>query len=359
MWTNSDRAMAQITIELLPGEARASRGMRAGGNAPAGISFARGRGDVRARRRRHRGGGCGPGQRGGCGGSRPRLGCRAGRDLRLGRGARVAAGARFGGRAGLAVRTLAARGISRRGLRSGCVGVPGFGDVAPLRWRRGVSAAVASAQARGHAGRRSRRAWRGAARCVACRRTGSGGCGSFGAAGRRGTVRGIRARYGCSRWPIVSNPHAAVMGRSPCVLHLRPPRCLRGPRPVRPPRRFRQAGVATLDRRGEEIDAVDGDPDACLGAMRRQVGQALPQRQALEADEVVADHRRGGLGDVFLQQPAQAPVVLHAVLEFRVLAVRRLEIGQRRKQLGVIVAHRAARSPRPPRAAAAGSTRSL
>ena len=41
--------------------------------------------------------------------------------------------------------------------------------------------------------------------------------------------------------------------------------------------------------------------------------------------------------DLFLQQPAQAPVVLHPVLEFGVLRVGRLEVGHGGEQLGVAV----------------------
>ena len=81
------------------------------------------------------------------------------------------------------------------------------------------------------------------------------------------------------------------------------------------------------------------------GGSAGRSGSRTTSGSGVEADEVVADHRRCRLGDPLLQQPAQAPVVLHAVLEFGVARVGRLEVGQRGEELGVVVARTAASSP--------------
>ena len=50
------------------------------------------------------------------------------------------------------------------------------------------------------------------------------------------------------------------------------------------------------------------------------------------------------LGDALLQQPPQAPVVLHPVLELGVARVRRLEVDERRVELGVVLGVRRLRA---------------
>ena len=76
---------------------------------------------------------------------------------------------------------------------------------------------------------------------------------------------------------------------------------------------------------------------AVSGAFPGRSATRAHERHALAAHEVVADDSTDELGDAFLQQPAQAPVVLHPLLELGVLAVGRLEVGQRGKKLGVVV----------------------
>ena len=103
-------------------------------------------------------------------------------------------------------------------------------------------------------------------------------------------------------------------------------------RPRRHPRR------AALERRGEEVDAADrrrarACPAAASagrpGARRAAGGRSAPGCRGSPCAVVSCD--------AFLQQPAQAPVVLHPVLELGVLRVGRLEVGQRGEELRVVV----------------------
>src|SRR5665213_2433073 len=106
---------------------------------------------------------------------------------------------------------------------------------------------------------------------------------------------------------------------------------------VRGRRRLHCSEKTTFERRGDEIDAPDADAYPRVRGLRRQVGKARPQRDALEAHEGVAHHARRGFDDFFLQQPAQAPVMLHPLQELRVLAVRGLEVRECCEQLGTVV----------------------
>src|SRR6266536_2866191 len=80
-----------------------------------------------------------------------------------------------------------------------------------------------------------------------------------------------------------------------------------------------EPGVTRLERHGEKVDAADDKPHAGVRSERRQVGDTSHQRQRVETNQVLAHHRCGRLGHLFLREPAQAPVMLHAILELGVL----------------------------------------
>ncbi len=90
-----------------------------------------------------------------------------------------------------------------------------------------------------------------------------------------------------------------------------------------------------LERGGEQVDAPDGQADPGVDGQRRQVGHAGHQWQRIKAHQVLAQHPGGGLRHALLQQPAQAPVVLHAVLELGVLRIGDLEVRGSREQFRV------------------------
>ena len=85
----------------------------------------------------------------------------------------------------------------------------------------------------------------------------------------------------------------------------------------------RHPGVAALERRGEQVDRADRDAHracpAAAAAGRRPASRAAARSNRTRLSRITARRR---FGDAFLQQPAQAPVVLHPVLEFGVLRCR-------------------------------------
>jgi hypothetical protein len=84
-------------------------------------------------------------------------------------------------------------------------------------------------------------------------------------------------------------------------------------------------------------------------AARLEFGQRMNahhQRQPVEAHQVLAQHRAFGLPDLFLFQPAQAPVVFHLALALVVSGADDLEGAQGRQQLPSELRAKGARWPR-------------
>ena len=80
------------------------------------------------------------------------------------------------------------------------------------------------------------------------------------------------------------------------------------------------------------------DAHARVRRQRRQVGQAHDRAAAGRSGRAFSRITVAVVSvDALLQQPAQAPVVLHPVLELGVLRVGRLEVGQRGEELGVVL----------------------
>ena len=77
-------------------------------------------------------------------------------------------------------------------------------------------------------------------------------------------------------------------------------------------------------------------PHAAAGGGAGRSATRTYKRQRIEAHQIVAHDASPSPRAAFsCIEPAQAPVVLHPVLEFGVLRVGDLEVGQRREQLGV------------------------
>src|ERR1700730_11841783 len=70
------------------------------------------------------------------------------------------------------------------------------------------------------------------------------------------------------------------------------------------------ADKTRLDSRGKKVDLSHPDADPRPGRQRRHLGGTNIQRNPVEPDQIVADDGGLALGDIFLLQPAQAPVVL-------------------------------------------------
>ena len=114
-------------------------------------------------------------------------------------------------------------------------------------------------------------------------------------------------------------------------------------------------GVAALERHVEQVDPRQSRrerraPGALAGRSGSRTTSGSASKRTRLSRMTVAAHSV----DALLQQPAQAPVALHPVLQLGVLRIRRLEVGQRGEQLDVVVARRAAAIPRRSRSAAAG-----
>ena len=80
------------------------------------------------------------------------------------------------------------------------------------------------------------------------------------------------------------------------------------------------------------------------GASAGRSGRRTTSGSRSSRDQTLADHGGPRLGDALLQQPAQAPVVLHPVLELGVARVGRLEVDERRVELGVVLGVRRLRA---------------
>ena len=90
----------------------------------------------------------------------------------------------------------------------------------------------------------------------------------------------------------VSSRHAAMLGVAILATSVMPMSWHGGRLDRRQKSRQAVPGVAALERRGEEVDASDRHADRGVGRLRRQVGHALHERQPVETDQILADHRR-------------------------------------------------------------------
>src|SRR4029079_2572815 len=90
--------------------------------------------------------------------------------------------------------------------------------------------------------------------------------------------------------------------------------------------------VQRCDRAFEQIDLPKFEPDS---RSRRGIGQGRNpggERQAREADEVLAQDRRLDVSDLLLLQPAQTPVILHCALMGAIAGMGDLQRAQRADQ---------------------------
>src|SRR4029079_18607077 len=90
--------------------------------------------------------------------------------------------------------------------------------------------------------------------------------------------------------------------------------------------------VQRRDRAFKQIDLPEFQPDS---RSRRGIGQGRNpggERQAREADEVLAQDHRLDVSDLLLLQPAQTPVILHCALVRVIAGIGDLERAQRADQ---------------------------